>query len=93
MGSLHRCLIGTQTFLTLAHNENNKTSSGMKKETLDILDKVKNGELKKHEATEQLFVLFGVSGCFTPYILFDNPVGHWCATCKHRDNCSILNCR
>ena len=64
----------------------------MKKETLDILDKVKNGELKKHEAAEQLFVLFGVSGCLNPYILFEYPIRHWCASCKYRDDCSILNC-
>ena len=33
----------------------------MEKETLSILDKVKNGELTPQVAQEQLFVLFGVS--------------------------------
>ena len=37
----------------------------MKTETLSILQKVKNGELTPQVAQEQLFVLFGVSGCFT----------------------------
>ena len=37
----------------------------MKRETLSILKKVKNGELTPQVAQEQLFVLFGVSGCFT----------------------------
>lgn len=37
----------------------------MKTETLSILEKVKNGELTPQIAQEQLFVLFGVSGCFT----------------------------
>lgn len=37
----------------------------MKRETLSILKKVKNGELTPQVAQKQLFVLFGVSGCFT----------------------------
>ena len=37
----------------------------MKTETLSILEKVKTGELTPQVAQEQLFVLFGVSGCFT----------------------------
>ena len=37
----------------------------MKRETLSILKKVKNGELTPQVALKQLFVLFGVSGCFT----------------------------
>ena len=37
----------------------------MKRETLSILEKVKNGELTPKVAQKQLFVLFGVSGCFT----------------------------
>jgi len=34
----------------------------MKRETLSILKKVKNGELTTQVAQKQLFVLFGVSG-------------------------------
>ena len=37
----------------------------MKEQTLSILEKVKTGELTTQVAQEQLFVLFGVSGCFT----------------------------
>lgn len=37
----------------------------MKRETLSILKKVKNGELTPQVAQKQLFVLFGISGCFT----------------------------
>ena len=36
----------------------------MKRETLSILKKVKNGELTPQVAQKQLFVLFGVSGYF-----------------------------
>lgn len=36
----------------------------MKEQTLSILEKVKTGELTAQVAQEQLFVLFGVSGCF-----------------------------
>ena len=37
----------------------------MEEKTLQILTKVKNGEITPKIAQEQLFVLFGVSGCFT----------------------------
>ena len=37
----------------------------MKRETLSILQKVKNGELTPQVAQKQLFILFGVSCCFT----------------------------
>ena len=36
----------------------------MEEKTLQILTKVKNGELTPQIAQEQLFVLFGISGCF-----------------------------
>ena len=37
----------------------------MKEQTLSILEKVKNGQLTMQVAQEQLFVLFGIIGCFT----------------------------
>lgn len=46
-------------------NDGEETQSITEKETLSILEKVKNGQLTLQMAKEQLFVLFGVSNCFS----------------------------
>lgn len=62
----------------------------MKRETLLILQKVKDNKMSIYEAAEELFILFRMDGCLNPYMLFDNPIGHWCASCKFKNNCSVL---
>jgi hypothetical protein len=44
----------------MAYNVNNKHSSDMKKERLEIYEKVANGELTPEQADEQLLSLFSV---------------------------------